>query len=116
MGNEWYSDLPNDTDALYEESVRRIKSAVEKAMSFEQAVKLIDVKDASLKAAIIDDALKVIIAEMHFVRKKSVDEVAKALKLPAERITKARQEMLADVEQAAIDAYKSQSGQQQGNA
>lgn len=115
MSNAWYDDLPKEEEALYDESVRRIKSAVEKSMSFEQATGLIDVPDERMKAAIIDDALKVLIAEMHFARKKSVEDVAKALKLPPKRIQQARAEMLAQVEQAAIDAMKSERGQS-GNA
>lgn len=115
MSNAWYDDLPKEEEELYNESVRRIKSAVEKSMSFEQATGLIDVKDEKLKAAIIDDALKVLIAEMHFARKKSVEDVAKALKLPPKRVAQARTEMLAQVEQAAIEAMKADRGQK-GNA
>ena len=118
MSNAWYDDLPKEQEQLYDESVRRIKSAVEKDMSFEQAASLVDVEDERMKAAIIDDALKVLIAEMHFARKKTVEEVAKALKLSPELITKAREEMLGEVEQSAIDAYKRDHGHQgpEGNA
>ena len=118
MSNAWYNDLPQEQEEMYNESVRRIKSAVEKSMSFEQAASLLDVEDEGLKAAIVDDALKVLIAEMHFARKKTVEEVAKALKLSPELITKAREEMISEVEQSAIDAYKAEHGQQgpEGNA
>ncbi len=121
MGNAWYDDLPEEQEQLYDESVRRIKSAVEKSMSFEQAASLLEVEDESLKAAIVSDALKVLIAEMHFAHKKTVEEVAKALKLSPERITQVRAEMLGEVEQSAIDAYKRDHGQQdpggpEGNA
>jgi hypothetical protein len=115
MSNAWYDDLPKEEEELYNESVRRIKSAVEKSMSFEQATGLIDVADEKLKAAIIDDALKVLIAEMHFARKKSVEDVAKALKLPPKRVAQARTEMLTEVESAAIESMKSDRGQE-GNA
>ena len=115
MSDAWYDDLPEDMEKLYEESVRRIKSAVEKSMSFEQAAGLVDVEDEGMKAAIVDDALKVLVAEMHFIKKKTMEEVAKALKLPAERVTRARAEMLKDVENAAIEASKLERGQG-GNA
>ncbi len=118
MSKAWYDDLPEKQGQMYDESVRRIKNAVEKSMSFEQAASLVDVEDERLKAAIVDDALKVLIAEMHFARKKTVEEVAKALKLSPELITKARAEMLGEVEQSAIDAYKREHGQNgpEGNA
>ncbi len=118
MSNAWYNDLPQEQEEMYNESVRRIKSAVEKSMSFEQAASLLDVEDEGLKAAIVDDALKVLIAEMHFARRKSIADVAKALKLSPERVEQARVEMLSEVEQSAIDAYKAEHGQQgpEGNA
>ncbi len=118
MSNAWYDDLPKEQEQMYDESVRRIKSAVEKEMSFEQAASLVDVEDESLKAAIVNDALKVLIAEMHFAHGKSVVDVAKALKLPPERVEQARTEMLSEVEQSAVDAYKREHGHKgpEGNA
>jgi len=118
MGNEWYDDLKDDNAAFYEESINRIRKGVEQDMTFEQAVSLMDVNDDRLKAAIIDDALKVLIAEMHFVDKKPIEDVAKKLRLSKDVVLKARQEMLDSVEDAAIEAYKKEHGQegQQGNA
>jgi len=118
MTNAWYDDLPEDGDKFYEESINRIKKGVEQDLTFEQAVSLLDVKDDKLKASIIDDALKLMIAEMHFVAKKSVDDVAKKLRLSRDAVVRARQEMLDSVEDAAIEAYKKEHGQggQQGNA
>jgi len=118
MGNAWYDDLKDDDARFYEESINRIKKGVEQEMTFEQAVSLVDVKDDKLKAAIIDDALKLLIAEMHFVAKKSIEDVAKKLRLSKDAVTKARQEMLDSVEDSAIEAYKKEHGQQgpQGNA
>jgi hypothetical protein len=117
MGNAWYDDLPDDDAKFYEESVNRIKKGVEQEMTFEQAVSLVEFKDDSIKSAIIDDTLKLLIAEMHFVGKKSIDDVARKLRLSKDAITSARQEMLDSVEDAAIEAYKREHGQQgHGNA
>ena len=115
MGKQWYSDLSDDDAKAYEDSVNRIKKGVEQDMSFEQAVSLISVEDKNLKAAIVDDALKLLIAEMHFVARQSIDEVVRKLRLPTEVVSKARQEMINSVENAAIEAYKESQGQQ-GNA
>jgi hypothetical protein len=114
--NAWYSDMPQDEDQIYEESVRRIRSAVvDQHMPFGKAAELIQVEDAGLRAAILDDALKVLIAEIHFAGGKSLDETTQALGLPRALIEKARIEMLKDVKQAAIEKYKADTGQQ-GNA
>lgn len=111
----WYADLTTDEERIYEEAVMRIKEAVEKGMSFEEACHANAHKEARLRVAIEDDALKVLIAEMHFTKRMSTADVAKKLKLQIERIEKARAEMLKDVEQEAIDAYKASIGQV-GNA
>ncbi len=111
----WYADLPPDKEAeanaKYEESVMRICNGVKQAsLSFEKAVQLVDIDNEDMKAAVVDDALKVLIAEMHFNAGKSLNELAKMLKLPLAQLEKARREMLQDVEQAAIEKYKEEQG------
>jgi len=108
----WYE---TEEDRLYEEAVNSIKSAVENSVPFDEAAAKIDVKDEGLKAAIVADALKVLIAEMHFMKKVSLDEVANALKVPLKKVEDAKKEMLEEVEQAAIEKYKESLGQE-GNA
>ena len=112
MAEKWYE---TEEDKFYEEAVGRIRAAVGQGMSFEQASALIDVGDESLREEMLDDALKVLIAEMHLIGKKPLKDVAQALKLPEERLAKAKKEMLADIEASAIDAYKREHGQT-GNA
>lgn len=113
----WYEGVPAyELDKLYEESVSRIKSAIrDSAMSFEQAAGLIEVEDEALKASILDDALKVLIAEMHFAGGTALEELARTLKLPPARLQKAKDEMLREVEQAAVEKYKTDMGSA-GNA
>lgn len=107
----WYDGALSEEEKLYESSVNRIKSAVKQGISFEQATSLIEVTDAAVKAAIVDDALKVLIAEMHFSGEKPLKDLARALKLPLKRLEKAKAEMLLDVEAAAIEKYKASLGQ-----
>ena len=101
--------------AFHDESINRIKKGVEQGMTFEQAVSLVECEDKALKAAIIDDTLKIMIAEMHFMGKQDLEEVGKKLRVPLQVMTKARQEMLDAVEAEAIEAYKESQGQT-GNA
>jgi IMP dehydrogenase/GMP reductase len=100
----------SEEDKVYEESVRRIQSAVKQSIPFGQAAKLVDVEDEGLRRAIVDDALKVLIAEMHFTGGKDLKELSARLKLPLKRLETAKAEMLKDVEAAAIDAYKQETG------
>ena len=75
-------------------------------MGFEQATGLIEVNDEKLKAQIIEDALKVIIAEEHFQKQVPVAELARRLRLPAGRLEDALREMLLDVEDEAVRKWK----------
>ena len=98
----------SEEDSLYEESVRKIQSAV-KSMSFGQAVKLVEIEDKAVKRAVIDDALKVLIAEMHFSGNMTLKELGKKLKVPLGRLETSRAEMLGEVRAAAIEASKNNS-------
>lgn len=110
MTDAWYGESATEEDKLYEESVKRIKAAVAQGLSFEQAQGILDIKDAGLKTAIAEDALKVLIVEMHFSGGKPLEEVAKTLKLPLKKLKDTKAAMLKEVEAAAIEAYKSEMG------
>jgi hypothetical protein len=108
MGKQEQNNYASDADRLYEESVRKIQNAV-KSMTFGQAVKLVEIEDENVKRAVIDDALKVLIAEMHFTGGKPLKELAKKLKVPLSRLETSKAEMLDDVRAAAIEAAKNSS-------
>jgi hypothetical protein len=115
MAEKWYNGEKSEADRLYEESIGKIREAVGKGMSFDDASGLIDVKDGALKAQILDDSLKVIISDMHFSGKKSLEELSGRLKVPLKKLKEAKEEMLKDVEAAAIEKYKSEL-KKSGNA
>ncbi len=109
----WYD---TDESRAYEEAVNKIKSAVvEHSMPFDEAASQVEVEDEELRKSIVSDALKVLIAEMHFLNKKPLEEVAEALKLPVGRVAEARKEMVEELEADAIQRYKDSLGQG-GNA
>lgn len=107
----WYSGLPeSEEDKLYRESINRITSGIEQGLSFEQASALIDVKDAALRETIIADSLKVLLAEMHFNKGESLEDISKKIKVPLKKLQEARKEMLEEVEDAAIEKFRKESG------
>lgn len=112
MTEKWYE---TEEDKFYEEAVGRIKAAVMQGMKFEQAASLVDVGDEALKEAILDDALKVLIAEIHLIGKKPLKDLAQMLGLKEEKLVNAKKEMLADIEASAIEAYRKELGKS-GNA
>lgn len=115
MENErpWYE---TEEDRIYEEAVNAIKSAVlQDSKPFDEAAAKTGVEDETLRASIISDALKLLIAEIHFMQKKPLEEMAESLKLPLKKLEETKKEMIREVEAAAIEKYK-ESLEQGGNA
>lgn len=116
MTDAWHKDIPeSEEDRIYTESVKRIQSGVEQGMAFEKAASLIDVKGEALRADILDDALKVLIAQLHFTGGMPIDKLAKKLGLPITQLEESKKAMLEEVKQAAIEKYKEETGSS-GNA
>lgn len=109
----WYDENRSDSIRLYEQAVTDVKAAVTGGTAFDEATAAAQVPEGATRDAIADDALKVILAEEHFAGGKSIGEMADKLGLPAGRIEKARTEMLADVEQTAIEQYRREAGQKE---
>lgn len=119
MSEKWYEGLPDDafmteTDKIYEKAVSTIREGLEKGLDFDTACSAIEVEDETLRNNIIDDMLKVLISEEHFDKKIPLEDMAKKLKIPVERLESAKSGMLKDVRDSSIDAFYRSLGS--GNA
>jgi hypothetical protein len=109
MTEKWYEGLEDDaflteTDKAYEKAVASIREGLDKGLDFDAACSKIEVENEDLKRQIIDDMLKVLIAEEHFQKNVPFDELATKLKVSPERLEAARLEMLEDVKNSSIKA------------
>ncbi len=107
-------DFSKEEEKLYEESITRIKEALDSGLGFDEACAKLVVDDEGFKHLIIDDYLKMTIADMHFSKEQSTQDVADMLKISEARIASARAEMLDEVLQASVDAYHAENGQEKG--
>ena len=110
MAEKWYDDLPDDafiteTDKAYKEAVSKMRKALEQGLDFDKASASINVEDAGLKKEIIEDMLKVIIAEEHFTKNIPLDKLSEALGVPMERLESAKKSMIEDVKNSSIKAF-----------
>ncbi len=87
----------SEEDRLYKESIEIIRKNIQNGVSFDIACEAISVKDEGLRKIIVDDALKIEIAELHYGKNMPLPEVARRLDVSMERILKANEEMLEDV-------------------
>jgi hypothetical protein len=110
MAEKWYDGLPDDAflteaDIAYEKAVAKIREGLDKGLGFDSACAAIEAKNESLKNYIIDDMLKVLIAEEHFNKNISLDEIAAKIKVSVDRLESAKLEMLEEVKNSSIKAF-----------
>lgn len=111
----WFDDTEPEDVKFLRESIGKVKTAIKNGLSFDEAIGILTFLNADTKAAVMDDITKVLIAEMHFNGDKTLEDMAKSLRIPLARLTKAKAEMIQDVEAAAIEAYHDSMGKK-GNA
>ena len=119
MAEKWYDDLPDDafvteTDIAYKKAVEKIREGLEKGLDFDSACATLQIEDEKLKEHFIDDMLKVLIAEEHYNKNISLDELSGILKVSVDRLETAKQEMFEDVKESSIKAFY--KGLKPGNA
>jgi len=114
MAEKWFDELPNDgflseAEKTYMQALEKIREGLAKGFDFMSASASVVIDDDSLKQAVLDDVLKVLIAEEHFVKKVPLEDLGRKLNLPLDRLEKARTEMLEDIEKSSLNAFYSES-------
>lgn len=109
MAEKWSDDLPDDAflseaEKTYMNALAAIKEALSKGSDFNSASTAVKIDDESFRKAVLDDVLKVIIAEEHFVKQVPLEQISQKLNLPLDYLEKAQAEMLEDVEKTTVNA------------
>jgi hypothetical protein len=106
MGDFTYKEYTKEETAIYHEAMDTIMKGLEQGLGFYESCSGISIKDEELKGFILDDALKIMIADMHYNKGLSLAHVADALQVSIDTINKANAEMLEDIEISAIAEFK----------
>ncbi len=101
-----YKQYTNEEDAIYCDAMEKILPSLRSGSTFESACCNLEISDASLKSFILDDAMKIMIAELHYRDGLGLPEVAERLDIPIDKISYASLEMLEDVSIASAEAFK----------
>ncbi|MBF0558019.1 MAG: hypothetical protein HQL08_04490 [Nitrospirae bacterium] len=109
MADVKYKDYTPEESMIYEEALTKIREGVKNGLSFSEACSKADVQDAGLKEYIEDDALKIMIAEMHYQQNVPLQEIADKLKISLKKLVAASMEMLEDVGTTAAEAYREEN-------
>lgn len=100
-----------EEERLHEAGFAAISAGLAAGLGFDEACARIGAVDAGLRRIIVDDFLKVTIAQRNFQAGESTGGIAASLGISVERVEFARQEMLAEVAAASVDVFHRQSGQ-----
>lgn len=100
----------SDDDRAYKRYIDAIRSNINNGVKFDLACGAVAVEDPELKKIIIDDALKVEIAELHYGKGLSLFDVSKKIGVSMDRLLKANSEMMEDVLNTADSVAGKHSG------
>lgn len=100
-----YKEYSEDEDKVYNEAMTKIREGLKNGLNFNEACSVINI-DEGLKKFIVDDALKVMIAEMHYAKGMPLRQVADTLKVSIKDVDIANMEMLEDVGITAAEIYR----------
>ncbi len=106
MADLKYKEYTQKEGMIYDDAMIKIRKGMENGLTFSEAFSMVDVQDPELKHFIEDDALKVLIAEMHFEKGVALPQVADTLKVSLKRLETAVREMLEDIGTTAAAIYR----------
>ena len=106
MGDLNYKEYTAEENKIYNAAMAKIMEGLKTGLSFNDACSAANVEDKELKEFIEDDALKIMIADMHYAKGLSLPEVASVLKVSIETTNRANLEMLEDVGITSMEVYK----------
>lgn len=98
--------LSDEENRIYEKAVSVLRGELDQGRTFDHACEQLDDIEQELRALIIDDFLKVLIAEDHFGGGKGLDDIALYLGIPYETLETARAEMLQEVGEEMASQYR----------
>ena len=103
-GHIHYRQFTDEEDRIYRKSIAGIRSGISNGVKFDLACEFINVDEQELRALIIDDALKIEIAELHYGKRVPLRDIAQKLGVSMERLLQAVGEMMEDVVRTSEEA------------
>lgn len=95
----------SDQERVHAESIAFLQKKVKKGVAWKKMVEDLPVQDAGFKAVILDDFLKILLAERHFQAGEAIKSVARLLQVPVELLEAVKEDMIREVRDASIEVY-----------
>ncbi len=94
-----------EQDRLHAESIAWLRKRVREGKPWKKIVADFTVPDEKFKAVILDDFLKITLAERHFQSGEALKSIAQLLHVPVELLTAVKEEMIREVRDASVQVY-----------
>jgi hypothetical protein len=101
-----YKEYTEEESRIYNQTMDEIMEGLKNGLTFREACGAAKVHDGQLRGFIEDDALKIMIADMHYNKGIPLEKVAENLQVPLEKLKEASAEMLEDVGITAVELYR----------
>ena len=97
MSRVKYKEFTKEEENIYDIAITEIRDNIKKGMKFEDACSSVKVDDDDLKLIILEDFLKITVAEMHYTHRKTIAEIAEELDIPVKSVALTNKRMLDDI-------------------
>lgn len=99
------SGFSKEDDHIYDTAMIQISKEIESGKTLEQIAKNLKIGDQQLKGIIVDDYIKITLAEEHFKNGKSLKSIAKSIGVSHSALIKTKKSMIAEVQQTSVKAF-----------
>jgi hypothetical protein len=105
-----FKEFTPEEDKIYEEAVNKYREALTAGKTLRQAYESYSIADKGLEALIQADFLKIMIAELHFGKGQSLEEVARTLSVSTDLLEDAKKRMLQEAGVSAANQFGQEFG------
>ncbi|MEK6699573.1 MAG: hypothetical protein AABZ10_11110 [Nitrospirota bacterium] len=105
-----FKEFTPEEDRIYTEAVEKFREAVAAGKTLRQAYESYVIADKELEKLIQVDFLKIMIAERHFARQQSLEEVANTLDVSLDLVKNTHKRMLQEVGVTAANQFGREFG------
>lgn len=95
-----------EQDVIYESAIGHLREGVAKGWPWDKIAASIQLADPALKAIVLDDFLKITLAERHFQGGEGLKKIAQSLKVPMKLLVALKEAMIEEVSQASVKVYQ----------
>ncbi len=105
-----FKQFTPEEDKIYEEAISKFRSALDSGKSLREAYASYTIEDEDLGSVIRADFLKIIIAERHFAKGQTLQDLAGALSVSVDLVQDTKNRMLQEAGISAANQFGQEIG------